>query len=201
MIGKGRGLPMGLRQKQKENRRREILDRSLDLFIRRGYAGTSTREISRALGISSGLLFHYYETKEQLYLEHLKTALDGIRMMEEYLLLPLSPIQIFHEIAEAALSYFAISPATAKVFLLAKQALTADYLTEEMKETVREMNIADRFVPTVKAGQEAGEIRAGDPRSLALCFFSSMESAAENAVCFPSVPMPETDWLIDLIKA
>lgn len=192
---------MGLRQKQKENRRREILDCSLDLFIRHGYAGTSTREISRTLGISSGLLFHYFETKEQLYLEHLKTALDGIRMMEEYLLLPLDPIRIFHEVAESSLSYFALSPATAKVFLLAKQALTADYLTEEMKEAVREMNIADRFVPTVKAGQKTGEIRAGDPRSLALCFFSSMVSAAENAVCFPSVPMPEADWLIDLIKA
>lgn len=191
---------MGLRQKQKEDRRRQILDMSLDLFIRHGYAGTSTRQISRALGISSGLLFHYYDTKEQLYLEHLKTALDGIRMMEEYLRLPLSPIQIFRETAEAALSYFAISPATAKVFLVAKQALTADYLTEEMRETVREMNIADRFVPTVRAGQEAGEIRKGDPNSLALCFFSAINSAAENAVCFPSVPMPEADWFIDLLK-
>ncbi|MCI1965064.1 MAG: TetR/AcrR family transcriptional regulator [Oscillospiraceae bacterium] len=192
---------MGIRQKQKEDRRRKILDVSLDLFIRHGYAGTSTRQISRMLGISSGLLFHYYSTKEQLYLEHLKTALDGIRMMEEYLLLPLSPLQIFHEVAESALSYFTISPATAKVFLLAKQALTADYLTEEMEQTVLKMNIADRFAPTVLAGQKAGEIRKGDPKSLALCFFSAMESAAENAVCFPSVPLPKADWLVDLMKA
>jgi len=192
---------MGLRQKQKDNRRRDILNCSLDLFIRQGYAGTSTRQISRTLGISSGLLFHYYDTKEQLYLEHLKTALDGIRMMEEYLLLPLSPIQIFREVAEATLSYFKISPATAKVFFLAKQAVAAGYLTKEMEETVREMDIADRFVPTVRAGQETGEIRAGDPHSLALCFFSAMESAAENAVCSPSVPLPEADWLVDLLEA
>lgn len=192
---------MGLRQKQKENRRREILDESLDLFVRHGYTGTSTREISRALGISSGLLFHYYETKEQLYHEHLRTALDGIRMMEDYLRMPISPLCAFREIAEAMLSYFALSPATAKVFLLAKQALYADYLTPEMKAAVARMDVVGLLAPTVEKGQKTGEIRAGDPRSLALCFFSAMESAAENAVCFPSVPLPEADWLVDLLKA
>jgi TetR/AcrR family transcriptional regulator len=189
------------RQKQKEERRRQILDVSLDLFIRHGYMGTSTREICRALKISSGLLFHYYKTKEELYLEHLKTALDGIRMIEEYLQMPLRPIQMFSEIAETALSYFAVSPSTAKVFLLAKQALYADYLTDEMKEVVREMNVAQRFVPIVKKGQESGEIRQGDPQALALCFFSALENAAENAVCFPSVPMPDAVWMVDLLKA
>lgn len=121
-------------------------------------------------------------------------------MMEEYIRLPIGPIETFREIAEAALSYFAVSPATAKVFLLAKQALSADYLTEEMEETVREMNLAAKLVPTVKAGQEAGEIRQGDPTALSLCYFSAIESAAENAVCFPRVPMPEADWLVNLLR-
>lgn len=192
---------MNQRQKQKEGRRREILDKSLDLFVRHGYTGTSTREISRALDISSGLMFHYYETKEQLYLAHLRTALDGIHMIEEYLGLPLSPVRIFHEIAESMLSYFAVSPSTAKVFLLAKQALYADYLTDEMKETAAQMNVVDLLVPVVRKGQQQGELRDGDPRSLALCFFSAIESAAENAVCYPSIPMPQADWLVGLLKA
>lgn len=192
---------MNQRQKQKENRRREILDKSLDLFVRHGYAGTSTREICRALGISSGLLFHYYETKEQLYLAQISTAREAMRMIGEYLELPLSPIRIFREIAETMLSYFSISPSTAKVFLLAKQALYADYLTEEMREAARSLNIADLLAPTVRAGQAAGEIRQGDPRALALCFFSAVESAAENTVCFPELPLPDADWLLAVLKA
>ncbi len=191
---------MNQRQKQKEARRREILDKSLDLFVRHGYTGTSTREISRALGISSGLMFHYYATKEQLYLAHLHTALDGIRMIAEYLRLPLSPLRIFREIAEAVLSYFAVSPSTAKVFLLAKQASYADYLTDEMKKVVAQMDAVGLLAPVVRAGQKQGEIREGDPHSLALCFFSALESAAENAVCHPSVPMPQADWLVGLLK-
>ena len=65
---------MNQRQRQKDARQKQILDTSLDLFVRHGYTGTSTREISRAIGISSGLMFHYYDTKEQLFLAHLDTA-------------------------------------------------------------------------------------------------------------------------------
>lgn len=192
---------MNQRQRQKDARQKQILDTSLDLFVRHGYTGTSTREISRALGISSGLMFHYYDSKEQLFLAHLDTAAECIRMMEEFLHMPHPPMQIFQEIADTMLSYFSVSPSSAKVFLLAKQALYADYLTDEMKLRLKGMNIVDLMVPVVEAGQRAGDIRSGDARTLALCFFTSLESVAETAVCFPSAPMPESRWLVDILKA
>jgi TetR/AcrR family transcriptional regulator len=191
---------MNQRERQKKSRQEQILSVSLDLFVRHGYTGTSTREISRACGISSGLMFHYYESKEQLYLAHLATALDGIRMMEEYLAMGLSPLQTFREIADAAFSYFSVSPGTAKVFLLAKQAMYADYLTEDMKTAMQKMNIIDRMLPVLEAGQRAGEIREGSPRALALCFFTALESVAETVVCFPDVPLPQGEWLAAILK-
>lgn len=191
---------MNRRKQQKESRQKQILETSLDLFVRHGYTGTSTREISRAIGISSGLMFHYYASKEQLYLAHLSTALEGIRMMEEYLEMGLPPLQTFREIADAALSYFSVSPGTAKVFLLAKQAMYADYLTEDMKAVMRKMDIIDRMIPTAEAGQRAGEIKSGDPRALALCFFSALESVAETVVCFPEIPLPQGKWIADILK-
>lgn len=191
---------MNQRGRQKEARRQQILDVSLDMFVRHGYTGTSTREISKAIGISSGLMFHYFKSKEDLYLAHLETARDAVRMIEEYLQMALAPIEIFREIADALLSYFAVSPTTAKVFLLAKQALYADYLTDNMKNAVKNINITDELVPVIEAGQKAGEIKSGNPRALALCFLSSVESAAENAVCFPDLPAPESRWLVDILK-
>lgn len=189
-----------MKEQKKESRRQQILDVSLDLFVRHGYTGTSTRGISKKIGISSGLMFHYFKSKEDLYIAHLETALDAIHMIEEYLQMQLPPIQIFGEIAEALLSYFAVSPTTAKVFLLTKQALYADYLTDEMKAVIKNLNIVDKLVPLIQDGQKAGEIKNGNPRALALCFFSSIESAAENVVCFPGLPMPESKWLVDILK-
>ena len=56
------------RVEQKEKRRQEILNAGLDLFIQKGYSATRTAEIAKAVDMSEGLLFHYFETKEKLYL-------------------------------------------------------------------------------------------------------------------------------------
>ena len=50
-------------------RREQILSTALRLFCEHGYAGTSTREIARAVGVTEGLLFHYFPSKEQLLFE------------------------------------------------------------------------------------------------------------------------------------
>jgi TetR/AcrR family transcriptional regulator len=48
-------------------RREQILEAAAALFARRGFAGTTTREIAAAVGVSETLLFRHFPTKEQLY--------------------------------------------------------------------------------------------------------------------------------------
>ena len=50
----------------KEAKKMKIIQAALDLFVERGYYGTKTSQISRRAGISEGLLFHYFPTKEIL---------------------------------------------------------------------------------------------------------------------------------------
>jgi AcrR family transcriptional regulator len=192
---------MNQREQQKENRRRQILDVSLDLFVRHGYTGTSTRDISRRIGISSGLMFHYFESKEQLYIALMSTASGSVRMIEEYAKMPMGPLELFREITDSILLYFQVSPTMPKLFLLIRQAFYADYLTREMKAVVSQMDILDKLVPIVKAGQKTGEIRKGNPKALALCYFSIIEGAAEAAVCSPGAPLPDAGWIVDMLRA
>jgi len=44
-----------------------ILDKSLPLFARSGYAGVSMRDIAKAVGISGAALYHHYPDKQSLY--------------------------------------------------------------------------------------------------------------------------------------
>ncbi len=60
------------RKEQKENRQKQILFKALELFVIKGYMETKITDIASSLNISVGLLFHYYESKEQLYLELVK---------------------------------------------------------------------------------------------------------------------------------
>lgn len=47
--------------------RRELADRCMNLFSRRGYANVTMREIAKELGVSTGLLYHYFPTKEAIF--------------------------------------------------------------------------------------------------------------------------------------
>ncbi len=46
-----------------------MLSAALGLFCEHGYAATSTRRIAEAAGITEGLVFHYFASKEALLLE------------------------------------------------------------------------------------------------------------------------------------
>ena len=48
-------------------RRSEIYCKALDLFIQKGYSGTSISMIAKALGMSKANLYHYCSSKEDLF--------------------------------------------------------------------------------------------------------------------------------------
>jgi AcrR family transcriptional regulator len=50
-----------------DQRREEILGSCFSLFAREGYAGLTMRDIARQLGVSTGALYHYFDSKEQLF--------------------------------------------------------------------------------------------------------------------------------------
>jgi TetR/AcrR family transcriptional regulator len=52
-----------------ENSREAILRAAMGLFGQKGYAGTSTREICEAAGITKPVLYYYFRDKEHLYRE------------------------------------------------------------------------------------------------------------------------------------
>lgn len=56
------------REEKNQMTRRNILESAEGEFARNGYAGASMNDISAAGGLSKGILYHYFETKEALYL-------------------------------------------------------------------------------------------------------------------------------------
>lgn len=66
-------------RKQAENYeeiRRRIMDCAATEFARQGYATTSIADLARANGVSRGLLYHYFASKEALLQEMLNSHLD-----------------------------------------------------------------------------------------------------------------------------
>ena len=54
------------REIQAEERREQLLQAALDLFSKRGWDGTSIKELADTVGVAPGLIYHYFESKEDL---------------------------------------------------------------------------------------------------------------------------------------
>ena len=50
-----------------DKRREQILQTAVNLFSRRGFNGTTTKEIARAAGVSEAMVFRHFATKHELY--------------------------------------------------------------------------------------------------------------------------------------
>lgn len=59
------------------SRRREILEVAAQLFARKGYRGTSMRDIGEQAGVLGGSLYHHIKSKDALFVELHNAALDG----------------------------------------------------------------------------------------------------------------------------
>jgi len=60
------GKKQNTRKIQAEERRLQILDVALKVFADNGFQGTSIKDIAEAAGISQGLMYHYFASKEAL---------------------------------------------------------------------------------------------------------------------------------------
>ncbi|MBQ7528910.1 TetR/AcrR family transcriptional regulator [bacterium] len=49
------------------DRKEQLLDVASELFSKYGLEGTTTKDIAREAGVSPGLLYHYYSSKEELF--------------------------------------------------------------------------------------------------------------------------------------
>jgi TetR/AcrR family transcriptional regulator len=49
------------------DRKQQILETALDVFSRRGFEGTTTRELASAAGVAEAVIFRHFPTKQALY--------------------------------------------------------------------------------------------------------------------------------------
>jgi TetR/AcrR family transcriptional regulator len=50
-----------------QDRRRQLLESALDLFAKKGFEGTTTKEIAAAAGVTEAIIFRHFPTKQDLY--------------------------------------------------------------------------------------------------------------------------------------
>lgn len=189
---------MGIREEQKEQRRQDILEAGLELFVAKGYAGTKITDIADRVSMSTGLLFHYFESKEKLYEELVKTGLQGTRYPAQ--MECSSAIGFFEGFARQLLMYIKEQPVAAKMFSLMAQAQRSEGIPEHIKQMAEQVDTIEQFVPIILRGQEEGTVREGDALALSNVFWCSVQGIMEQFAVRPEIPLPEPEWIVDIVR-
>ncbi len=81
---------MVLSRLDSDDRRKAIVNAAVPFFARNGFAGTTTRELAAAAGVSEALLFRHFPSKQSLYREILRLGCEGDPALEKLATLPAS---------------------------------------------------------------------------------------------------------------
>ena len=189
---------MTLRENQKEHRYRQILEIALDQFITKGYYGTSTREIAKIAGISSGLMFHYFDSKLALYEALIEI---GCKEMGNWVPIGSDPLSILKEAIEHIFMAIEQNPIFCKMFIFMDQAHRSHDISERANQRLSEQDIIRQTVPLIKKAQEAGQVREGNAQALAMALWCAVQGIAQGKADAHKNVMPKADWILDMIRS
>lgn len=192
---------MTTRKEQKEQRKLEIMSAALELFVKKGYSATRISDIAEAAGMSAGLMFHYFESKEALLEELVKVGLEGTQSAMQFD--ASDPLGFFTEAIDGILDYIKMNSAISNMFVLMERAQKDAAIPEHIREIACQVDNVERSVAIIEEGQRLGQIREGDPYALSATMWSCVQGVAVSmALGGEDEPdfMPEAEWIVDIIR-
>ena len=186
------------RIEQKEAKKMKIIQAAFDLFVERGYYGTKTSQISRRAGISEGLLFHYFPTKEILLEELVNIGLEGMRM--PMLVKAENGLDFFYQFTKMLFLEVEKNPYIAKMFVFMGHVVQAEDIPEKIRQLAASVDTIVFCQSWVEAGQKDGSIREGNAKSLSNMYWCAIHGIMEQYAFRPEMLLPESEWITGMMR-
>lgn len=178
-------------------RRREILDRAIEVFAERGAYATSLRSIAQTLEISHAALLHYFDSREQLLIAVYEHA-EAKRQADPDAPEPIGPVDVLVQAAGANVKV----PGLVELYsTLVAASLEAGNVTGRSYFTQRFARVRQDLADRVRAEQARGEIRADvDAQEVAALLVAASDGLQIQWLLDPSVPLETLGTLAILLR-
>lgn len=189
---------MRARGQKAADRRHQILEAAFRVFSRKGFTAATNREIAEAAGITPGLIYWYFPTKEALFLETVyakSPVLAVVRLTDELLEAP--PRTFFHQVASMIFAHIYEQPrmiATLR-FLLA-EALRAPAVRRLFREHALRRGL-DALARYIAHQVDRGTLRPVDPQMAGRLFLGMVMSQVLLGRLLEFPPAVPTRVLVD----
>jgi Transcriptional regulator len=190
-------------QQIRDERRADILQAALKVFARKGLAGTKINDIADAAELSHGLIYHYFNSKDEIFTELVERAFDtSIGIFVYAAEAGGDPWERLTMMSETILSgaFEAESP---YYFLMIIQAYTSEAVPQAVKDLAKEKEslYLQYLVSLLIEGQKAGQVAAGDPELMAVSYVSLIQGLAITKMqSGDAMAIPSADILLRLFR-
>lgn len=176
-----------------EVRREEILDATVTAVHQRGFANTRVSDVAHSLGISSGLVFYHFGTKDRLLADALAHAASSdLGRLDRALTKAKDPVDALRRV-------FALYRPTSasSAWSIWVDAWAESLRSDEMREACRTVDSRWREVlqQIIRDGVESGDFVCDDPVRAAGSIYGLLDGLAVQLVVNRTLtPRQVSDW-------
>lgn len=164
---------------------------------------TKISDIAKEANLSHGLVYHYFQSKEEIFTLLVQRVMDSsVQIIEQAYLQAGTPFekitwmteQILHSLAEGQ---------QILLFLIMIQASTSDAVPEEVKQlfTSKEFKSPVHcLIPLIMEGQQHHDIISENPLRLAVSYYAFIQGFAINKLQWAQCPLPEVRSIMKIFK-
>lgn len=179
-------------------RREQILNAALKVFANRGFIGAKTNLIAKEAGLSEGLLYKYFKSKDEIFVSLIQIAVSAsMDAFQNFHQIPGSPLAQLRE-----LTTHILDPKNQNAFLIVLQARIGEGVPDQAIALIKQHSHAkytEQLTPLFEKGQESGEFIAGDPSELASGYLKVITGLMTLKLGEDDGSLPEVDWLLRLV--
>ncbi|NQV30387.1 MAG: TetR/AcrR family transcriptional regulator [Candidatus Marinimicrobia bacterium] len=155
-------------------RKVEILEAALTIFVKKGYSDTRMDDIVRELGLSKGAIYHHFQSKRDLFIALIEHWMDQFSAIERGEKMRAKPsADIIKGIARFTAKVFKRNP---NWFLVEPEIWAFANRDKEINELAGQLysRVLSEFETLINRGIEYGEFRRVNERMIAMSIMTSL---------------------------
>ncbi|MBB4822985.1 AcrR family transcriptional regulator [Sporosarcina luteola] len=186
-------------QELRDARKEQLLRVAASIFARRGMAGTKISDIAKEAKLSHGLVYHYFSSKEEIFVELVRNAAA-------------SSIEVIHlanaQPGKASEKMFwmtnqilqSLEGESRLLYLLMMQASTSEAVPVEVKDILKEHSPVMQTIPLIMEAQAEGNFQKEDPIMLATTYYALIQGLAMNKIQWEDCPLPDAATILKVMR-
>ncbi|MCH1627177.1 TetR/AcrR family transcriptional regulator [Ferdinandcohnia quinoae] len=168
----------------RDERKKQIMIAALKVFAENGVKLTKIGMIAKEAGVSHGLVYHYFSSKEEVLFESLEWGMevaDTKKKLDELGKTILSPLDKLKSFVT-----FGLKEGNSDIFRIIQHLGKSDKLPEHIQDLV--LNSGEIYIesllPWIIEGQKNGEIIQGDSREILEIFLNVISGIMADDLIF-----------------